>query len=273
MQILPSGLSVPPTRYLAGLAVATVLVGGLLLRRRPAVNARVVTAFAPWMVAGATLYALFQADVFPPVVRPLFGSPTVYLTTSLVAGTLWALVARWPANRWGTGSAPATLLMVGFAVAGILLAGALGIASARGTLALVRPLAAVGVALVLTAVVWVATAVRLRLGVTGTLGPLVVFGHALDGVSTALGQLLGYGEQTPLSRLLLELGASAPLPVVGGGWLFVLVKLVLAVAVTYLLADYYRDDRRIGSLLLGVVAAVGLGPGAHNVVLFLMTAG
>lgn len=272
-QILPSGLSVPPRPYLAGLAAATVVVGGLLARRRPAVTPKVVTAFAPWMVTGATLYALYQVDVFPPVVRPLFGSPTVYLTTALVVGALWLLLAGRPADRWGAGSVPAALLLVGLPLAGILLAGAVGIGVVRGTLALVAPLAAVGAAVVLAAVTWIAVAVRLQLGVTGPLGPLVVFGHALDGASTALGQLLGYGEQTPLSRLLLEVGASAPLPVVGGGWLFVLVKLALAVAVTYALAEHCREDRRFGALLLGLVAAVGLGPGVHNVVLFVMTAG
>jgi len=273
VQLLPSGLSVPPLPYLAGLAVATVVVVGVLARRRPAVTPEVVTAFAPWMVAGATLYALFQVDVFPPAVEPLFGSPTVYLTTGLAAGSLWLLLAGRPADRWGTGTVPATLLLVGVPLAGTLLAGAVGVGVVRGTLALAAPLAALGVAVALAIAVWVAVAVRLRLGSTGALGPLVVFGHALDGVSTALGQLLGYGEQTPLSRLLLDLGASAPLPVVGGGWLFVLVKLVLAVAVTYVLADYVREDRRAGALLLGLVAAVGLGPGVHNVVLFVMTAG
>jgi uncharacterized membrane protein len=38
--------------------------------------------------------------------------------------------------------------------------------------------------------------------------------------------------------------------------------------VLVVLADYVEEDPRWGLLLVGVVTAVGLGPGAHNLVLF-----
>lgn len=34
------------------------------------------------------------------------------------------------------------------------------------------------------------------------------------------------------------------------------------------MADYVREEPTEGYLLLGLVAAVGLGPGVHNLVLF-----
>jgi uncharacterized membrane protein len=42
----------------------------------------------------------------------------------------------------------------------------------------------------------------------------------------------------------------------------------LATGVVLLLTDYVEEAPREGVLLLGLVAAVGLGPGAHNLVLF-----
>jgi uncharacterized membrane protein len=107
---------------------------------------------------------------------------------------------------------------------------------------------------------------------TGRLGALAVGAHALDGVSTAVGiDLLGFSERTPLSRLVIEFGASLPTPV-GGGWLFVLVKLVVAAVVVVALTETVREAPTQGRLLLGFVAAVGLGPGAHNVLLFTVAA-
>jgi uncharacterized membrane protein len=56
----------------------------------------------------------------------------------------------------------------------------------------------------------------------------------------------------------------------GVGWLFVLVKLLVAAGIVVLLADLVREDPVEGRLLLGFVAAVGLGPGVHNVLLFVV---
>ena len=104
----------------------------------------------------------------------------------------------------------------------------------------------------------------------GGVGALAVVAHALDGVSTAVGvDVLGFGERTPLSRVIIETAAALPTAeVLGAGWLFVVVKLAVACVVVVLLADLVEEDPREGSLLLGFVAAVGLGPGAHNLLLF-----
>ena len=50
--------------------------------------------------------------------------------------------------------------------------------------------------------------------------------------------------------------------------MFVTVKIALAVFVTWLLADTVRERPREGYLFCALVAAVGLGPGAHNLILF-----
>ncbi|MFB6253077.1 MAG: DUF63 family protein, partial [Halobacteriaceae archaeon] len=105
---------------------------------------------------------------------------------------------------------------------------------------------------------------------TGYTGMVTIFGHTLDGASTAVGlQYMGFAEQTPLSRILIDFGNQLPgFATLGGVWLFVIVKIVLAIAIVYLLADTIEHDPVEGYLLLGLVAAVGLGPGAHNILLF-----
>ena len=99
---------------------------------------------------------------------------------------------------------------------------------------------------------------------------LATFGHALDAVSTAVGvDVLGFGERSPLSQHIMDAAAALPTAdAVGVGWLFVLVKLAVVAGVVALFAEYVEEDPAEGYLLLGFVAAVGLGPGVHNLFLF-----
>ncbi len=269
--ILPADFALPASPYLAALAVGAAVVLAALYRRRPPVTAEAVTAFAPWIAAGGALYALYQADIPPGQLAPLFSSPAVYVTVGISAGAVWAVVSERPAGSWAPGAAPALLAGSGAA----LLAAALGVAAVGPTPAAVGASPAVSVAILLgsvllTAVTW-ATLRRLRdVTATGTVGLLAVFGHTLDGVSTAVGyDLLGFGEQTPLSRLIIEAGGALPTAeLIGAAWLFTLVKVGLGAAVVVLFEEYVRTDPTEGYLLLGVVVAVGLGPGFHNLVLF-----
>jgi uncharacterized membrane protein len=265
MALLPSGFALPPTPYLVAVLVFAGLAGTALWSARPQVTQAAVVAFAPWMVTGGVLYALYQVEVLPSVVAPLFGSPMVYLSTFALAGLVWALGARYQFM------APILLGSVGVVTMGGTLVLALGLGATRGTLSLTWPAVAVVVAALLTGALWaVARRLSVSVGDTGIAGLLVLFAHALDGVSTAVGHdVLQFGEQTPLSAIVLDIGAALPTAeVIGAGWLFVLVKVALALVVVHLLGDLVREDPRSGYATLGLVAAVGLGPGAHNVVLF-----
>jgi len=263
--VLPSGFVVPPLPYLAVLLVATAAVVALLARERPPMTARTAVAFAPWMAVGSTLYVCYQVDVVPAAVAPLASAPAVYLTTFAVAGAVWPLARR-------TESPLRVLAGVGLIAlaAPVLLAVRYG--TTTGSLRPLWPALALVVAVALTALTWAALSrVWPRdASVVGAAGALAVFGHALDGTTTAVGvDVLGFGEQTPLSRAVMDAAAALPTAsTLGVGWLFVLVKLALAVVVVRLLADYVRDEPAQGYLLLAVVAAVGLGPGAHNLLLF-----
>jgi uncharacterized membrane protein len=268
-QLLPTGTALPPLPYLLVVLVALAAVGAELYRRRPTVTPRTVAAFAPWMVAGAAGYALFQVDAVPPLIAPLFGNPTVYATTFAVAAAVWLFLLErdYPEDRWTLPSVPGLLALAGALTAGELFVAAYLTASARGTFAPLASLAALAGSVVLAGVVWLA--VRERVAATGLPGVLALFGHTLDGVSTAVGIELGFGEQTPLSAVIIEFGAGLPpADLLGAAWLFVLVKLVVATGVLFAFRGYVRDEPGEGALLLGFVAAVGLGPGAHNLVLF-----
>ena len=75
-------------------------------------------------------------------------------------------------------------------------------------------------------------------------------------------------------------GALAALTVVGYAYttgfaepsLVVVVALVVAAGVVWLFAAYVREEPAEGYLLLGFVAAMGLGPAAHNLLLFSVAA-
>jgi len=266
MAVLPEGFALPPLPYLFALAVGLVGVAALLVRRRPPVTEATVLALAPWMVLGSTLHVLYVVDVLPAVLRPLAGAPAVYLTVAVAAGATWL----------GADAAPIRethrfLAAVGLVALVPVVAAALGAGVGRGSLRLLPSLAILVLSALTAAATWTLLR-RLRPGVvaTGRIGALAVAGHALDGVSTAVGvDLLGFGERTPLSALVLEFAASLPTaPLIGSGWLFVLVKLVVASVVVVALTETVREAPTEGRLLLGFVAAVGLGPGAHNVLLF-----
>ncbi|MFB6092337.1 MAG: DUF63 family protein [Haloquadratum sp.] len=284
MAILPEGFALPPPTYLAALLVAAGLVGWAAVRRRPAVTADRVLAFAPWMVLGSALHVLYVVDALPALVRPLAGTPAVYLTVGTVAvGALLAADALFASSVSETTpdaagldavTVPAALATAGSGLALVAVVAVLARGATAGTLSPVVPLAALVASVVVAAVVWAALCRAVpAIGATGRLGAFAVFAHVLDGVSTAAGvDLLGFAERTPLSRLIMEFAAGLPTaPVLGSGWLFVVVKVAVASVLVWLFADLVEEDPTQSRLLLGVVAAVGLGPAAHNLLLFTIT--
>ena len=287
LPFLPEGTTLPSLPYL----VVTLLAGGAVVvalhRRRPEVTKVHVLALVPWIALGAALHVLYVVDALPTLFSPFGGSPTVYLVVATLAGAVWTVAdaagtARVRAVGTDDPTADDSLLdrervPLLIAIAGTVLlvpvvAAALagGVSDTGGRWSLVALVATLPV----TAVVWLGlTRASPEAAVTGGVGVLAVFGHALDGVSTAVGVTqLGFGERTPLSRVILELGGIPPVPLLGEGWVFLLVKLAVASVVVHVFAPYVREKPGEGSLLLGFVAAVGLGPAVHNLILFTVVA-
>ncbi len=265
--VLPSDFALPALPYLIALAGAVGIVGVILYRVRPPVTADTILAFAPWMAVGGGLYALYQLDAVPLGVAPLVSAPAVYVTVGVIAGGIWAGAADRPPAGWTRWTTP--LILGGLGV--ITLLGVLVVAlTATREPRVVLSVAILIIAVVCTGIVWLGIQRYWPVAATGRAGIVTVFAHGLDGVSTAVGyDILGFGEQTPLSGLVLQAGEALPVAdVIGAGWLFVVVKLALAAFVVVVFEDFVREDPTEGYLLLGLVVAVGLGPGTHNVILF-----
>jgi uncharacterized membrane protein len=188
----------------------------------------------------------------------------VYLTTFVAAGVVWLAALAVAPDR-----VPAILAGVG-ALAFLL--ATIPVLASGGALRPWLSVLSVAGAVVLALACWFVLA-RVSPGTTATtggVGLLVLFAHGLDGVSTAVGaDLLAFEERTPLSAAILEFAGALPTAdLLGVGWLFVLVKLGLAAVIVHLFADYVREEPEGAYLLLALVVAVGLGPGAQNALLF-----
>jgi uncharacterized membrane protein len=268
MAVLPEGFALPPLPYLLAVLVGLAGVGWLVVQRRPAVTDRTVAGFAPWMLVGSASHVLSVVGALPQRLGPLAGTPTVYGSVAVLAGGVWLL-----ADAQADDADATARLLGGVGLLALVAPVALALLDGldRGSLRLLWPTAGLVASVLLSAGVWLLLRrVRPVVEVTGAAGTLAVFGHVLDGVSTAVGiDLLGFGERSPLSRYIIDFAAELPTAsVVGSGWLFVVVKILLAGFLVVLLSDYVREDPTEGYLLLGFVAAVGLGPGAHNLLLF-----
>ncbi|MDS0283395.1 DUF63 family protein [Haloarcula onubensis] len=273
--VLPTGFGLPPLPYLVVLVGGVVLIAALLVALEPPVDQRTVVALAPWMALGGALHALGQPpiELYDAALAPLFGTPSVYLTTFNLVGTVWLLLSFFGVRTGNDGNISRNLGLVGTGILTVVLVLSAVTALRSGLIDPVWPTLAVLASLFVAAVTVLAVAlwrtpviIRARYA-----APVVVFAHAFDGVSTAIGtDVLGVSERSPIPRAIMEFAGSLPTAsTVGSGWLFVLVKLVVAVFVVVLMDDYLQEDPVEASLILSVVAAVGLGPATNNVVLFL----
>ena len=258
--VLPDGFALPPLLYLLPLLAATAAVVTLLVRERPTVRESTVLSFVPWMITGAAAHVIEVIGTAPPALAPLLGTPSVYISTFVLAGAIWAL-------------ADERVLTITGMVAALCSVGAVLVMGDRyGAISLFWPLLALVVSIVLTAGVWMLfrRVFPVAAETTAVVGLLVVFGHVLDGISTAIGiDALEVHERSPLPRAIMGVAETLPTAeVIGVGWLFVLVKLVLACGLVWLMTEYVEDAPSEGFLLLALIAAVGLGPGVHNLLLF-----
>jgi len=269
MALLPAGFALPPLPYLLALVLAGGAVALGLRRRDPAVPDRLVLALVPWMLAGAWLHVLHVVGAAPAAVDPLLGTPAAYVTTAVLAGAVWLAVDS------ADLSTPPAFAVAGAGFAALALAIGLRWGLEEGSIGLAWPAVAAVLGVALGLGVW--AAVRRSyptIADAGAAGGLAIVAHSVDAISTAIGiDVLGASERTPLSRLIIEIGAALPTAeYVGATWLFVVVKLALGAGLVALLAETVREVPRQGRLLLAFVAAVGLGPGAHNLLLFAITA-
>lgn len=252
----------------AALVVAALLVVVAARQYGLSPSDRVVLAFVPWVAVAASLTVLADVVVLPAALATLFDGALSYLVAFVLGGAVWVATADTEWADW----TPTELV----ALTGVLLFAPI----AGGTLAMsgrelhpLWPVVALLAAVALTMVTWGYLREWVpQVGRTGELGIVVLFGHLLDATTTLVGiDLLGFAEQTPLPRAMMEFAATLPTAdLLGVGWLFLVFKLLLAVAVLFLAGVGSPEPSGERNLFLGLVAASGLGPGVHNLVLYVL---
>ena len=279
MQLAFSGFEVPSLLYLAVLLAGLVTVAALLYVTRPPVTQRTVLAFVPWIITGAVLHVFYQLgtsfeqQVYPEWVEPLFAAPAVYVTTFVGMGAVWLLATLLGTARGGgedrsTRYFAAAGVGVVVPLVGLLVWQALGPELDPQPVVPILVLIGTGALTFLVYVAigawrtWVIAEARLA-------GALVLFAHLLDGISTAVAvDVFGTTERSLLPARIMEFAGTLPTePYLGTGWLFVVVKLVVAALIVVAFADYVREEPVRGNLLFAFVAAVGLGPAMNNLAL------
>ena len=275
---------IPPLLQTLGLLVGTGIIVALLYGIKPPVSQRIVLSFVPWIVIGALLHVFYQIgealneQLYPEAIAPLFSAPAVYLTTFIAMGIIWVLSAMVVPSSDRKGRIAKYLTLTGVGV----LIPLVGLLVWQGTgpeleFQPMLPLLGLVITLVLTFVVYI------LLGAWRTyiiaearyVGALVLFAHLFDAITTTIGvDILGTGERSALPRYIMDVAADLPTAdLLGTGWLFIVVKLILAIAIIVLFADYVSEKPTEGNLFFAVVAAVGLGPAAHNFFLFMVGVG
>lgn len=247
----------------AGIAVVATL---LLYAEHPRVSRRTVVSLLPWMVAAAALSVIATRVAYPVVVQPAVTGLGAYLTTHAILCLAWFAILQFGRGSRRSGQLPTYLgsmgLGVASAVVGALLIHAEALTNAQIFWLAIAPIAAAAVAgiVLLLLGLWYPEAPAY----TGMAGGLVVFGHVLAAIGTAVAVVID-GTHSTLSWTVLNLVVTAGAAGLLGldqqlvwAWGFVWTKLLIATVAIIALTAYTRRRPDRGNLLLGLVAATGV---------------
>jgi len=271
-----------------------MLVGVLLLLRRLDIrmSKRFYFALFPFMLFGGALRVVEDVNAtfvregvgmlipFPTV--GLIISPFIYFT--MFGITLAALVGTISLSKRGVIDEFEPVLGGVGAVALVATLAVLLYVSATSDIVGFYPAVAVIVlvgATLIAAAFWVLSeryAPRINAG-TGAMGPLVVWGHSVDGIANVLsldwheelGLPVEYGSKHVVNAAVDRYtGIIQPewlTDAIGTVWPFLLIKVFAAVAVVWVFdREIFEESPRYAYLLLIAILAVGLGPGTRDMI-------
>lgn len=278
-----SDFVIPPLTHTVALLVGSGIIVAFLYATRPVVTQKIALSFVPWIITGGALHVfyqigeIFQVEIYPPTLAPLFSAPAVYLTTFIGMGVIWVVSAMIvPRDRQGKRVSQ----YLGATGVGIM-APLVGLVFWQGLDPEIAPMEPVEPILGLIGAFVLTFVVYFLIGAWRTyiiaqaryVGALVIFAHLFDGVTTAIGyDLLGVDERSALPRMILDFAADLPTAdLIGAGWLFVLVKLLIAGGIVVLFSDFVTEEETRGNLFFLIIAAVGLGPATNNFFLFILS--
>jgi uncharacterized membrane protein len=278
-----SGFVVPGLIQSAALLIGTGTILVLLYALRPPLTQKIVLSFIPWIISGSILHVFWQLgnilerQLYPEPVEALFSAPAVYLTTFIVLGAVWTLSAIIVPN-YDRSDRIATYIFATGVGALIPLFGLVvwqGLDDQVAPMEPIWPVIGLVLSIVVTFVVYIAVGAWRTYVIAQAryVGALVLFAHTFDGITTAIGvDVLGGGERSAVPAAILDFAADLPVAgTIGTGWLFVVVKVMLASVTVVLFADYLDEEPAQANLLLAIIAIVGLGPAVNNFFLFLLS--
>ncbi|WP_254821449.1 DUF63 family protein [Haloglomus halophilum] len=241
-------------------SVAALLAVGCIAWVGPPVTRRLVLAGTPWMVLAGLLYPLAATGVYGGPLAATLGSPLVVPVTVVLATVLWIPLVQ--AGRVRTRGDPAGYLVAsGTGVVAPVLA--VTVLAGRATVATLVPLALAPVvaAIAAAAVVFVlGLSAAPALAAARSLALLAVYAQALHAVAVVVAvDALGVPASGPMARATVGLGAE----LVGGfgiGWPFLLLKLCAVALLVVGLGRLAERRETVAYVLLGTVAALGVGP-------------
>lgn len=268
---LPGTAALLTPGFLAVLGLAGVGTF-LLYAEHPRLTRRAVVALVPWMIAAAGLSVLAGATSYPARVEPAVSGVGAYLTTYVIVCFAWfALLQLRRGNDADGQGLPVLIGAMGIGAALVIVSSLLLEAGAVTGLQFfwlaVAPIVAAAVAVVVLLLLglWYPEAAAY----TGAVGGLVVFGHSLSAIATAVAVVSGPGGHSSLSWAVLNLVATVGATGLVGldqqllwAWGFVWTKLLIALVAVIALTAYSRSHPDRGNLVLGAVGAVGVIGGA-----------
>jgi uncharacterized membrane protein len=277
-----SDFVVPGPIQSAALLIGTGTIAVLLYALRPPLTQKIVLSFIPWIISGSILHVFWQLgdalqrQLYPEPIAPLFSAPAVYLTTFIALGAIWTLSAIIVPNYDRSDKIATYVFAMGIGVV-IPLIGLLlwqGLDEQVAPMEPIWPVLGLILSLVLTFIIYIAIGAWRTYVIAQAryVGAFVLFSHTFDGVTTAIGvDVLGASERSTIPAAILDFSADLPVAdTIGIGWLFVLVKVVLASVIVILFAEYLDEEPPQANLLLAIIAIVGLGPAVNNFFLFLL---
>jgi uncharacterized membrane protein len=234
-----------------------LLLGGMILlllrlfrRLEIAIDERFVLATVPYILAGASLRVVEDAELVAAPLKYLLITPLIYFLAA-VATLAGLLLSRWAlGERWIFGYA---VVGLAWTATNLALLATLGVESPWTPFAIL----AIGSAATLAVA---AAGLKLKIALlSGRPNLLIIFAHMFDAASTYVGvDWFGYVEKHVVPSLLIDLAGTALV-------MFPL-KLLILIPVLALVERALRDDPSLESLTRLALLTLGLAPAVRNTI-------
>ncbi|WP_276257739.1 DUF63 family protein [Haloglomus litoreum] len=241
--------------------IVALLSAGGVARFGPPLTRRTVLAATPWMVLGGLLHALAGSGVYDGPLAAMLGSPLVAPATVALAVLLWLPLVQAGVVR-ARGDPPTYLVAVGTgATVPVFVATLLAGRATVGTLVplVVAPVVAAVAAAAVVFVLGLSAAPALAAG--RSLALLATYAQAFHAVAVVVVvDALGGTASGPLAAAAVGVGGSL-VDGFGAAWPYLLGKLCGVALLVVLLGRLAERRPTAAYLLLGAIAALGIGQG------------